>query len=79
MICRKLLAATSWVSSLTQPPRWSLEDVLRRKTKAFGNTIDALENFAPRFMISPSKRSSMISPWGYEPNGSFRTYVQKTH
>jgi hypothetical protein len=78
MICRKLLAATSWVSSLTQPPGWSLEDVLRRKTKAFENTINALENFAPRFMISPSERSSIISPWAYEPNGSFRTSTEKT-
>jgi hypothetical protein len=64
MICIKLFAATSQVSSLIWPPGWSLEDVLRRKTKAYENTIDALENFAPRFMISPNKMSSMISPWG---------------
>jgi hypothetical protein len=37
-----------------------------------------LENLAPRFMISPNKRSSMISPWGYELNGSFRTSTEKT-
>jgi hypothetical protein len=79
MTCRKLSVATSRVSSLIHPPRWSLEDVLRRKMKASRNTIDTLENFAPRFMISPNERSSMISPWRYEPNGSFRTFAEKTH
>jgi hypothetical protein len=49
------------------------------KDESFRNTIDALENFTPRFMISPSKRLSMISPWVYEPNGSFRTSAERTH
>jgi hypothetical protein len=79
MIYRKLFAETSQVFSPTRPPGWSLEDVLRRKTKASRNTIDALENFAPRFMISLSERSSMISLRGYMLNGSFRTYAERTH
>jgi hypothetical protein len=64
MICKKLFVATSQVSSLIWPLEWSLEDVLRRKIKASRNTIDALENFTPRFMISLNERSSMIYPWG---------------
>jgi hypothetical protein len=56
---------SNFAGILTHPATWgSLEDVLKRKTKAFGNAIGALENFVPRFMISPSKRSLMISPWG---------------
>jgi hypothetical protein len=63
MIYRRLLAATSLVSSLIRPPGWSLEDVLRRKTKAFENTINILENYVPKFTISPNEKSSMISLW----------------